>query len=44
MVETIEDEVQALVESQVALDNERGLNTRAILVVKAGSVIAEAYA
>jgi hypothetical protein len=43
MVETIEDEVQALVESQVALDNEQGLNTRAILVVKAGSVIAEAY-
>ncbi len=43
LVDTISSEVQQLVESQVSLDNEMGLNTRAIVVVKAGSIIAEAY-
>jgi CubicO group peptidase (beta-lactamase class C family) len=36
--------LQRLVESQVSLDNELGLNTRALLVVKSGAIVAEAYA
>ena len=43
-VDTVDAEIQRLVESQVSLDNELGLNTRALLVVKSGSVVAEAYA
>jgi CubicO group peptidase (beta-lactamase class C family) len=43
LVDTIDLKVQELVESQVSLDNEMGLNTRAIVVVKAGSIVAEAY-
>ena len=42
-VETIDQELQRLVESQVSLDNELGLNTRAIVAVKSGVIVAEAY-
>ncbi len=43
-VDTIVDNVQQLLEAQISLDNELGLNTRAMLVVKSGSIVAEAYA
>ncbi len=43
-VETVVANLQRLVESQVSLDNQLGLNTRALLVVKSGAIVAEAYA
>lgn len=42
-VETIDANMQQLVENQLLLDNDLGLNTRALLVVKSGAVVAEAY-
>ena len=40
---TIDDELQRLVENIVDSDNNRGLNTRALLVVNAGRIVAETY-
>ena len=43
-VNTIDPAIQAKVDAIVAADNEAGLNTRALLVVHSGQVIAESYA
>ena len=42
-VTTIDNAVQALVEEIVAADNAAGLNTRALLVVNGGEIVAESY-
>ena len=42
-VETINDKVQATVTAPVAADNDVGLDTRALLVVHRGQIVAEAY-
>ncbi len=43
-VSSIDPKLQLLVEGIVAQDNALGLNTRALLVVKAGEIVGEAYA
>lgn len=43
-VATVEPEVQSLIETLVLEDNAAGLNTRALLVVKGGEILGEAYA
>jgi len=43
-VATVEPEVQSLIETLVLEDNAAGLNTRALLVVKGGRILGEAYA
>ena len=43
-VATVEPEVQSLIETLVLEDNAAGLNTRALLVVKGGKILGEAYA
>ena len=43
-VETIEQGMQSQLEAMVAQDNSNGLNTRALLVVKNGNIVAESYA
>lgn len=40
---TINDDLQKLVEDLVTNDNNAGLNTRALLVVNGGSIVAETY-
>ncbi|WP_323845997.1 serine hydrolase [Microbulbifer magnicolonia] len=42
-VSTIDGELQRRVEAQVARDNAAGLQTRALVVVQAGRLVAEAY-
>ena len=42
-VATLNNELQTLVEEIVATDNRAGLNTRALLVVKGGQILAEVY-
>lgn len=39
----IDIELQTLLETMLATDNDLGLNTRAFLVVRSGSIVAEAY-
>ena len=43
-VATIKTDVQREVDAVLAQDNERGLNTRALLVVQGGKILGEAYA
>ena len=43
-VTTIDPQIQALIDAIVSEDNAAGLNTRALLVVKGGKVLGEAYA
>lgn len=43
-VDTIDEKVQALLETLLAQDNADGLDTRALLVVKSGKILGEAYA
>lgn len=43
-VETIDADLQRQVSAMVSQDNGNGLNTRALLVVKNGNIVAEAYA
>jgi len=43
-VTTIDPQIQALIDAIVSEDNAAGLNTRALLVVKGGKVLSEAYA
>ena len=43
-VTTIEPRLQALLEEIVVADNQRGLNTRALLLVHGDDIVAEAYA
>ena len=43
-VDTIDPQVQSATDSLVARDNEQGLDTRALLVVRDGEVVAESYA
>lgn len=42
-VNTIEPQVQALLEEILAEDNQAGLNTRALLLVHSGEIVGEAY-
>ena len=43
-VTTIDPQIQALIDTLVIEDNTLGLNTRALLVVKGGKILGEAYA
>ena len=43
-VTTIDPQIQALIDAIVSEDNAAGLNTRALLVVKGGKILGEAYA
>jgi CubicO group peptidase (beta-lactamase class C family) len=43
-VETIDSAVQSLTDSLIAQDNSAGLDTRALLVVHQGNIVAESYA
>lgn len=43
-VDTIDSAVQALTDSLIAQDNSAGLDTRALLVVHQGNIVAESYA
>lgn len=43
-VGTLRDDIQSLVNDIVVQDNQAGLNTRAMVVVKRGDIIAESYA
>ena len=43
-ITTIDPQIQALIDAIVSEDNAAGLNTRALLVVKGGKILGEAYA
>lgn len=43
-VDSIQPQTQALIDNLVAEDNREGLNTRALLVVHRGQIVAESYA
>lgn len=43
-VDTIDDDIQRRLDELVTLDNREGLNTRALLLVHQGRIIAESYA
>ncbi|MEX2333181.1 MAG: serine hydrolase, partial [Pseudohongiella sp.] len=43
-VETIDNDIQARIDTMVSQDNGQGFNTRALLVVKNGNIVAESYA